>query len=134
LEIMGSKGRGRKEKPKFVEGVSLLSQGRLLKERPQVSTRMVEKKGQTAEADIAEGVLDAYVLTASIDNTFTNEGWILDSGSVVHVCSLKEMFNSFIAKEEETIKIVDDSAYEAIVTGTVNVTCRNGIMHALETV
>ena len=40
---------------------------------------------------------------------------------MVHVCSQKELFNSLILKEEETIKIVDDLAYKVIGTKTVKV-------------
>ena len=53
----------------FVKSMSLLSPGMSLEEL-QVSTRVVEEKGQTTEADVAKGVSDAYVLTDSIDNTF----------------------------------------------------------------
>ena len=44
------------------------------------------------------------------------------------------MFNSLVAKEEETVKIVDDSAYEVIDTGTVNVTGRDRTVRAREAV
>jgi len=39
------------------------------------------------EAYITYGVSDTYVLTASIDNTSIDKGWILDFGNAVHVCS-----------------------------------------------
>ena len=58
-------------------------------------------------------------------------------GSAVHVCSQKEMFNSLVTKEEETVKIVDGSAlarFRGHGTGTVNSTGRDGTVHALETV
>jgi len=60
------------------------------------------------------------------DNTFQSKGWIFDSGSTVNVCSYKEMFNSSVAKEEETVKMADGSACEVISTGTVNVTSEMG--------
>ena len=47
----------------------------------------------------------------------------------VYVCSYKDMFNSLVAKKEGTVKIVDGSAYEAINTETVNVTCRDETVH-----
>ena len=37
------------------------------------------------------------------DNTSQGKGWIFDSGSAVHVCSHKKMFNSLIVKEEGTM-------------------------------
>ena len=83
---------------------------------------------------MAAGVSDAYVLMAFIDNTSTDKGWILDSGSVVHVYSQKEMFNSLIAKEERTVKMLDGSACEVIDTRTINVRGRDETMHALEVV
>ena len=43
----------------------------------------------------------------------------------------KKLFNSLVAKEEETVKIVDGLAYEVIGTGTVNVTKRDGTLRAL---
>jgi len=53
---------------------------------------------------------------------------------MVHVCSHKEMFTFLIAKEEKTVKMMDDSACEVIDTGTVNVTYRDGMVRALEAV
>jgi len=49
------------------------------------------------------------VLMASYieDNTSQRKCWIIDSGSTVHVYSHKDMLNSLVAKEEETIKMVD---------------------------
>jgi len=94
----------------------------------------LKKKRQTAEAGVAEGVSDTYVLTIFIDNTSTAKGWILEFGSTVHVCSQKEMFNSLVAKEEGTVKMADDSACKVIDIGTINVTCRNETMYALEAV
>jgi len=82
-----------------------------------------------------EGVLNSYVLMTSINNnTSTDKGWILDYDSTVHVCSQKEMFNSFVAKEEGTVKIADGSACKVIDIGTVNVTSRDGIVRAMEAV
>jgi len=39
-----------------------------------------------------------------------------------------------VAKEEETVKIVDGSTCEVIDTGTINVRCRDGTMRALEAI
>ena len=44
------------------------------------------------------------------------------------------MFNSFVAKEEGIVKIVDSSACEVIGAGTVMVTGRDGTVCALEAV
>ena len=44
------------------------------------------------------------------------------------------MFNSLVAKEEGTVKMVDGSACEVISTGTVKVTERDGMVHALKVV
>ena len=71
---------------------------------------------------------------AFIDNTSADKGWIFDSGSAVHVCYQKEMFNSLVAKEEGTVKMVDGLTWEVIDTGTVNVTDRDGMVRALEAV
>ena len=79
----------------------------------------MKKKGQIIEVGVAEGVSDTYVLTVSIDNTFTDKRWILDSYSTVHVCSQKEMFNSLTAKKEKTVKMVDGSACKVIDTRIV---------------
>ena len=64
----------------------------------------------------------------------TNKGWILDSDSTVHVCFYKEIFNSFVTKEDRTVKIVDGSACEVIDTGTVNLTARYRTVLALKAV
>ena len=98
--------------------------------------KWLKKKGQAAEADIASGVKDTKILMASYeDKTSQRKGWIFDSGSTVHACSQKELFNnSLVAKEEEIVKMVDGSACEVIGTGTVKVTGREGTMRALEAV
>jgi len=44
------------------------------------------------------------------------------------------MFNSLVAKEEETVKMMEDSTCEAINTGTINIAGRNGMVHVLESV
>ena len=54
--------------------------------------------------------------------------------SAIHVCSQKEMFNSLVAKEEETVKIVDGSACEILSTETIIVTSRDKMVRALKTV
>ena len=63
----------------------------------------MKKKGQAAEADVASGVEETEILMASYkDNTSHDKGWIFDSGSTVHVCSQKELFNnSLVAKEQD---------------------------------
>ena len=58
----------------------------------------MKKKGQNAKAGVAESVSDTNVLTTSIDHTSTDKCCILDSGSAVHVCSHKDMFNSLVSK------------------------------------
>ena len=65
----------------------------------------MKKKGQAVEADIASSI-DTKVLMASYieDNTSHGKGCIFESGSTVHVCSQKELFNnSLVAKEEEIV-------------------------------
>jgi len=47
-------------KSRFVEGISLFSQGMSLEERLQRSTRVIEE-GQTAEANVTKGVSDLCV-------------------------------------------------------------------------
>jgi len=73
-------------------------------------------------------------MASNEDSTSQSKGWIFDSGSTVHVCSPKELFNSLVAKEEEIVKMVDGSTCEVIDTGTVKITERDGTMHALEAV
>ena len=52
---------------------------------------------------------------------------------MVHVYSQKELFNSLVIKEG-TVKMVDDSACEVIDPRTINVICRDGMVHALEVI
>jgi len=69
------------------------------------------------------------------DNTSQYKGWIFYSGSTVHVCSQKELFNNFlVAKDERIVKMVDGSACEVIGTGTVKVIGRDGTVRVLEAV
>jgi len=80
----------------------------------------LKKKGQATEAGVAlSGLEETEILMASNeDNTSQDKGWIFDSGSTVHVCSQKELFNSLAAKEKGIVKMVDGSACEVIGTGT----------------
>jgi len=81
------------------------------------------------------GLENIEVLMASNeDNTSQGKGWIFDSGSMVHVCSQKELFNSLVVKEEGIVKMVDDSACEVIGTGTVKVLERDRMVRTLEAV
>jgi len=107
-----------------------------LEEWLQASARWLKKKGQAAETDVASGVENTEILIASYENnTSQSKGWIFDSGSTVHVCFQKELFNnSLIVKEEGIVKVVDGSACEVIGTGTIKVTGRDGTMRALEAV
>jgi len=96
----------------------------------------LKKKGQITEANVATSGVDTELLMASYveENTFQGKGWIFDSVSTVYICSHKEMFNSLVAKEEVFVKMVDGSAYKIIRTETVNVTYKDGMVHALEAV
>jgi len=80
--------------------------------------------------------VDIKVLMVSYveDNNSQGKKWIFGSGSTVHVCSRKEMFNSLVAKEEGTFKMVDGSAYEIIDTETINITYRDLTVHVLKAV
>jgi len=65
------------------------------------------------------------------DNTSQSKHWIFDSGSIVNVCSQKELFNnSLVAKEEGAVIMVDGSACDD--TGIINVTERDRTMHPLK--
>ena len=68
-----------------------------------------EKKGQVVVADVASGVSDTEILMASYieDNTSQSKNWIFYSGSKVHVCFQKELFNSLNAKVEGIVKMVE---------------------------
>jgi len=56
--------------------------------------------------------VDTKVLMTSYVEYYTSQskGWIFDFGSMVHVYFHKEMFNSLVAKEEGSVKMVDSSA------------------------
>ena len=101
-----------------------------------IGKEWLKKKGQAAEAGVAlSGLEEIEVLMAfNEDNTSEGKSWIFDSGSTVHVCSQKELFNSLVAKEEGIVKMVDESACEVIGTGTVKFTERDGTVRALEAV
>jgi len=88
------------------------------------------------EADVATSGVDFEVLMTFYveDNTSQSKCWIFDSGSMVHVYSHKEMFNSLVANEEETVKMVNGSTCEIIGTKIINVTYRDGTVHALKAV
>ena len=97
----------------------------------QASVRVAEEDGQIAQADVASGVEDTEILIVSYeDNTSQGKSWIFDSGSTVHVCSQKELFNnSLVAKEERIVKMVDGSTCEVIYTETVKITKKGGTVH-----
>ena len=79
--------------------------------------------------------VDTEELVATLKITLLMvKGQIFDSGITVHVYSYKEMFNSLVAKEKRNVKMVDDLTCEVINTRTINVTCRDGTVRALEAV
>jgi len=92
------------------------------------------KKEQAVATNIVISGVNTEVLMTSYveDNTSQGKDWIFDSDSIVHVYSHKEMFNSLAANEEGAVKMVEGSTCEVISTGTINVTCRDGMMRALE--
>jgi len=55
-------------------------------------------------------------MASNEDNNSQGKGLIFDSGSTVHVCSQKELFNFLVTKKEGIVKMVDGSACEVIVT------------------
>jgi len=85
---------------------------------------------------VMSGVEDTEVLMASYlyYNTSQGKNWIFDSDSTIHVCPQNELFNSLVVKKEGTIKIMDGSACEVIVTRTIKVTERDRIVRALEAI
>jgi len=85
---------------------------------------VIEEEEQAMEVDVTlSSVKDTEVLMASYENnTSQGKNWIFDSGIMVHVCFQKELFNSLVAKEKWTIKMVDSSACKIIDTVTVKVT------------
>ena len=50
------------------------------------------------------------------------------------MCFHKEMFNSLVSKEEVIVKMVVDSTCKVINTRIVNVTCKDGLVCALEVI
>ena len=72
----------------------------------------MKKKGKITEADVELSGLEETkgLMASNEDNTFKGKGWIFDSGSIVHVCSQKEPFDSLVAKEEGIVKMVDGLA------------------------
>jgi len=96
----------------------------------------LKKKGQVAKAGVTLSDLEEIevLMTSYKDNTSQGKGWIFDSGSTVHVCSQKKLFNSLVAKEEGIVKMVDGSACEVIGTRTVKVTERDVTVRALEAI
>jgi len=94
------------------------------------------KKGQATEAGVALSDLEKteVLMAFNEDNTSQGKGWIFDSGSTVHVCYQKELFNYLIAKEEGIVKMMDGLACEVIRTEIVKVTERDGTMRDLEAI
>jgi len=74
------------------------------------STRVIKEERANCGGRHKRGCIWHLYVNDFYSNTSTDKGWILDSGSVVHVCSQKEMFKLLVAKEEGTVKMVDDSA------------------------
>ena len=72
-------------------------------------------------------------MTSYEDNTSQGKSWIFDSGSMVHVCSQKELINIFlVAKEKGIVKMMHGSACKVIGTRTVKVIGRDVTVCALE--
>ena len=97
---------------------------------------MTEEEGASCRGGVASCIEDTEILMASYeDNTSQGKGWIFDSGSTVHVCSQKELFNnSLVVKKKWIVKMVDGLISEVINTGKVKVTGRDEIVCALEAI
>ena len=121
----GSHGKERKrrskEKSGLIESVSLLSKGKSLKELLQASERIIEEEWASCGDRCGNELCIGYQSINSFLCSSQDKSWIFNSGSMVHVCSHIEMFNSLVAKEEYTAKMMEGSTCEVIGTGTVNV-------------
>ena len=97
--------------------------GKVLENDCKHRQEWLKKKGQAAEEGVVmSGLEETEVLMVSYeDNTSQGKSWIFDSGSTIHVCSQKELFNFLVAKEEKIVKMVGGSACEVISTKTVKV-------------
>jgi hypothetical protein len=91
----------------------------------------MKKKETRGEAGVAINFENDVLLTVVDEhNTSHGKGWVLDSGSAVHVCSHHGMFTSFVA-EEGTVRMVDGSTCRVMGTGTVKIKGKDGTVRAL---
>ena len=118
--IMGRKGRGeRKKGPDSSKVCHFCHREGHSKNDCKHRQEWLKNKRQAAEIDVAlSGLEEIEVLMTSYieDNTFQGKSWIFNSGSIVHICSHKERFNSLVVKEEGIVKMVNGSACEVIST------------------
>ena len=85
----------------------------------RASAKVAEKEGKSCgeRRSIEQCSGHRSIMASYKNNTSQDKGWIFDSGSTVHVCSQKELFNSLAAKEEGIIKMVDGSAWRSLALG-----------------
>ena len=134
MVVTGRKGREGKKGPSSSKACHFCHREGHWKNDYKHQKEWLKKKRQAAEADVASSINDIEILMASNkDNTSQGKSWIFNSGSTVHVCSQKELFNNSL-EERVIVKMVDGSACEVISTGTVKVTGRDGTVRALEAV
>lgn len=53
------------------------------------------KKGDTPSTTLAEEYIGDVLIVSKDMNTFSHGKWILDSDYPIHICSMKEYFDTF---------------------------------------
>ena len=78
--------------------------GKVIKRMLQASIRMDEEEGAICGVRHSKQCRGHRILMASYeDNTSQGKSWIFDSGSTVHVCFQKELFNNSLITKKEWI-------------------------------
>ena len=94
-----------------------------------------EKDGQGSDNSTTAVMEDTVnlgdILTISRGNTFSRDDWILDSGSTNHICSVRELFDTFQESKGGSFSLPDGSKCDVEGVGTVKIKMFDGSVRTL---
>ena len=83
-----------------------------------------ESGEKSIEADVAVGY-DGNIFFASHDDTKSKDEWILNSGCTYHICSNKDLFETYEPVEEHII-LADNTSNEVVGKGRIRINMDHG--------
>ena len=93
--------------------------------------REEENSGKPAEAGVAEGEYDGFVL--SVNAVRSDENWILDSGCSYHMCPHRDWFHSYV-RESGVVLMGNSDPCKIFGVGSIRIKMHDGVVRTLTNV